>query len=431
MASTSATNQDTLVTLKINIEGSNRRFKLPLRDLGASTLPDKLRFLLAIPTTSEAVFERYSDSAAAFVVLDPNNASVYKQLYRAAKAKLKLRLKVTVKDKEPVTPKPATVEDEEPTPVSPVEEQPSSFQSFAEPTAPASQQVPSAVSYPETTIYPGSVAEIQRGFEELLIKPRPASTASSTMAPCCSQFKRDVPSMFHHKEVPRMNNCSSTEIPVTRGTAARDKWFAELAGLSSERQNAVRLTEPAPHVVSVFSVYCNNCEQSIPDEHYHCSTCEDGDFDLCQACVDVGVLCGGEGHWMIKRFVKNGKVINSTTETIAPKVKSIEPKVASAIPEVLEVPVATRTCNSCIQELTEENFVTCTTCPDYDLCIACHVGMEHGHHPKHAFEPAVEDSSLDLIAQALLAPGRNTSHNAICDGCDKVSLSLYFFLFNG
>jgi len=57
--------------------------------------------------------------------------------------------------------------------------------------------------------------------------------------------------------------------------------------------------------------------------------------------------------------------------------------------------------------------------------------MEHGHHPKHAFEPAVEDSSLDLIAQALLAPGRNTSHNAICDGCDKVSLSLYFFLFNG
>jgi hypothetical protein len=43
MASTAATNQDTLVTLKINIEGSNRRFKLPLRDLGASTLPDKVR----------------------------------------------------------------------------------------------------------------------------------------------------------------------------------------------------------------------------------------------------------------------------------------------------------------------------------------------------------------------------------------------------
>lgn len=38
----SATNPDTLVTLKVNIEGSNRRFKLPLRDLGANTLPEKV-----------------------------------------------------------------------------------------------------------------------------------------------------------------------------------------------------------------------------------------------------------------------------------------------------------------------------------------------------------------------------------------------------
>lgn len=30
------------MTLKINIEGTNRRFKLPLRDLGASTLPEKV-----------------------------------------------------------------------------------------------------------------------------------------------------------------------------------------------------------------------------------------------------------------------------------------------------------------------------------------------------------------------------------------------------
>jgi hypothetical protein len=42
MASTTPTNPDTLVTLKVNVEGSNRRFKLPLRDLGASTLPDKV-----------------------------------------------------------------------------------------------------------------------------------------------------------------------------------------------------------------------------------------------------------------------------------------------------------------------------------------------------------------------------------------------------
>ena len=264
-------------------------------------------------------------------------------------------------------PKPATVEDEEPNPVSPVDDKPvlpdiPSFQSFKMPGSIESQDVldapepSSAASYSENTIYPGSVAEIQRGFEELLINQPRSSTTSTTsvppMAPCCSQFKREVPSMFHHKEVPRMNNCSSTEIPVTRGTAARDKWFAELAGLSNERQQA-RTSTVGPSVpvpaVSIFSVYCNNCSESIPNEHYHCSTCDDGDYDLCQSCVNGGVLCGGEDHWMIKRFVKNGKVINSTTETIAPKPAASEPKAAPIIPEDLQVPIATRTCNSCIQ----------------------------------------------------------------------------------
>jgi len=49
--------------------------------------------------------------------------------------------------------------------------------------------------------------------------------------------------------------------------------------------------------------------------------------------------------------------------------------------------------------------------------------MEHGHHPKHAFEPALEETQLDFISKTLLAPGRNIGHNAICDGCDKVCSS--------
>lgn len=36
-------NQDTLITLKIVIDGNNRRFKLALRDLGAHVLPQKVR----------------------------------------------------------------------------------------------------------------------------------------------------------------------------------------------------------------------------------------------------------------------------------------------------------------------------------------------------------------------------------------------------
>lgn len=53
--------------------------------------------LLEIPATQEVVFERYSDSAGAFIILDPENPHVYKTLFRAAKAKLKLRLRATLK----------------------------------------------------------------------------------------------------------------------------------------------------------------------------------------------------------------------------------------------------------------------------------------------------------------------------------------------
>ncbi|KAG9228622.1 hypothetical protein BJ875DRAFT_489683 [Amylocarpus encephaloides] len=417
MASTTATNPDTLVALKVNIEGSNRRFKLPLRDLGASTLPDKLRFLLAIPPTSEAVFERYSDSAAAFVVLDPANTSVYKQLYRAAKAKLKLRLKVTVKDKEPVQPKPASVEDEESAPVSPVEAEEATTQLAPIPPAPASP----SVTYPEAP----SVDEIQREMDQLIINQSrhyttTVSGAHTSSIPPLAAALTCYPRVA--SSCPRTvveNQDASSLIPLI--PTGRDNWFAELAGVSQAHQSALKNSTDArlsPH--NIFSVYCNDCGNAIPDEHYHCSTCDDGDFDLCQNCVDDGVVCGGAGHWMIKRFVKNGKVINSVTERLAPKPKApLTSESKATLVEEAKIPLATRTCNCCIAELSEEHFVACTSCDDYDLCVRCHVSNEHGHHPSHAFAPAVEDTNLGSIARALLAPGRNVGHNAVCDGCDK------------
>jgi hypothetical protein len=54
-----------------------------------------MRELLAIPKGREVYFYRYSDSAGEWILLDPNSSPVYKQLFRAAKAKLKLRIKVT------------------------------------------------------------------------------------------------------------------------------------------------------------------------------------------------------------------------------------------------------------------------------------------------------------------------------------------------
>lgn len=69
----------------------------------------------------------------------------------------------------------------------------------------------------------------------------------------------------------------------------------------------------------MFCIDCNNCGRSIANEHYHCSICEHGDYDLCPQCVDDGASCRGEGHWLIKRVVANGVVTNSTTEKIPPR----------------------------------------------------------------------------------------------------------------
>lgn len=109
-----------------------------------------------------------------------------------------------------------------------------------------------------------------------------------------------------------------------------------------------RPTLPTLHdfCTSAFSIDCNHCGHSVANEHYHCSKCEMGDFDLCPTCIEQGVTCDGEDHWLIKRTVKNGKVYSSNTETLPSKRKS-EP-----VPEATVEPVIgeedQRTCNSCI-----------------------------------------------------------------------------------
>lgn len=127
---------------------------------------------------------------------------------------------------------------------------------------------------------------------------------------------------------------------------------------------------------------------------------------------------------MVKRFVKNGCVVNSTTQRIPPKVK---------VEEKQEIPGAfttekqsvvleeepTRTCNCCVKVLPEHEFVTCESCDDYDLCIPCHVSNKHGHHPAHPFKAATQDTVLPTLADILCNSGRNVRHSAVCDGCDK------------
>lgn len=348
---------ETPIVVKVLFRGQTKKFKLPLKDLGAQVLPDKLRNALDISPDEQVVFERYSDSAAAYVTLDADKPHVYKTLFRAAKAKLKLRLKATIPGEhfEPPVPAPPAP----PAPVSPV---------IARSPLPKMEPI-SPVSPPKPV--------------------EPVDTEG--------------------------------EAPVPRSFSARQSFFENLANANFEGGLAFR---PKPNnVCTSWVVYCNNCNHPMEDEHFHCSVCDGGDYDLCPACVDNGVHCPGKGHWMVKRFVKNGSVVNSTTQRIPPKVRADDhqemPGAFNDEKQPMPVEEPTRTCNCCVKILPEKEFVTCLSCEDYDLCLDCHVNNKHGHHPGHIFKAATSETVLSTLAGALCNSGRNVRHSAVCDGCDK------------
>ncbi|KAK7550895.1 hypothetical protein IWX50DRAFT_670688 [Phyllosticta citricarpa] len=416
MATTVPVTMDTLVTIKVSIQGSNRKFKVPMRDLGAAVLPTKLRQLLNIPPNQQVIFERFSDSAGAYIILDPDNPQVYKTLFRAAKAKLKLRLRATVtNDPSDKTERSAI----RPTPL---------------PVELPTRNMPALVSR----------AESIRIKEQSRSSPAPQQQNNTGTIPLYPYARLPA---FHKTDM-KTSLPSSASATENNGEAQVPQPFDALP-CGSNTVHFLNQNDGSSVTTSTWSVYCNQCDGPIVNEHFHCSICDEGDFDLCKACVDAGEHCHASVHWLVKRFIQNGKVSNSTTERIGPKSKPEDFKMefeaktepaseenkgmpgayfgdaidkatfGEAKPQV-EIPLTpTRTCNSCVKELPDPNFVHCTECDDYDLCLSCHVGTQHGHHPGHSFEPVTEGPLVGPLAKFLCAAGRNVRHSAVCDGCEE------------
>lgn len=212
--------------------------------------------LLGVPEDVNVILERYSDSASSYIRLDSDNTVAYKQLYRAAKAKLKLRIKATTLDPSPT----------------------------------ASPEVPQPAEQPQMTQQPVRSSYL----DTVLSAPVPAA-------------RLDLP--------------LTTSDPANNGTGDATKQILT-SGQPLPREFEIEQDKLHFPVIShksasgMFCIDCNNCNRSIANEHFHCSICEDGDYDLCPQCVKAGASCGGEGHWLIKRVVNNGIVNNSTTETL-------------------------------------------------------------------------------------------------------------------
>lgn len=292
MSSVAHAGPDAMVTLKVMYDGTTRRAKMPLREMIPSALEEHVRSFLHIPAETKIMVERYSDSAAAYVMLDSANMGVYKQLYRAAKAKSKLKLRVSVLSQDKTTPKPVSVEDE-----------PESAP--ANPSPPATSSAAS-----------GSQATLSKQYDANLLKE-----AAKLIEKQQSEFDARMQRIIKNNE----------ELASLTSQFAGCQPFTTT---STVPKASGPLTPACPASGgAMFAVCCNSCEKNVPGAHYHCSTCDDGDFDLCQSCVDQGITCYSDEHWLIKRTMNNGQIVNSTTETIAPKAKSAGKAAVAPKPE--------------------------------------------------------------------------------------------------
>ncbi|KAJ9611456.1 hypothetical protein H2200_004640 [Cladophialophora chaetospira] len=328
---------DTPITVKVIIDGTNRRFKLPLRDLGANVFPQKLRSLLAIPPEQEVRFDRFSDSAGSYITLDSNNPAIYKQLYRAAKAKLKLRLKATVERKpvKEVLPQVTAMDQKKPT--APLPEPRNTFLETVLSQPSVNGAAPSFKSFQKTCQY----------------------------SPKCSipgAFDLDV---NHAEQPPQPTSLYGTKDIYSLPTLPQMSDFPSTS----------------------YTIDCNHCGSSVPNEHYHCGICEGGDFDLCKTCIDAGITCDGDEHWLLKRTIRNGVVIPSTTETLPPK------KLSKSATEDLVTPISPEqdgddlTCNSCI----------------------CQMPAPGDKHPGHRFAPIYTPIKIMRVSKP-------THRGIYCDG---------------
>ncbi|KAF2674526.1 hypothetical protein BT63DRAFT_408708 [Microthyrium microscopicum] len=453
---------DTAISIKITVNGIPKKFKLPLADLVPGILPAKLRNILAIAENQAAVFERFSDSSASYVNLDPSNLHAYRTLYRAAKAKLKLRMRATV-GPPPPSVYPGILNEtinslanldfgsqSTLTSIAGPSGSQSSIRTFINPPPVVTSSAPAIVSDSAST----STSTVAQAIANAMFVSSPSVAAAA--APAESAKPTSPPALFNGpsgEQKLKIESPSSTGLAGLHilkdlnkdsraSNATRYPYYPTVKDFKSHpafsgcgptktvQSPCLRMSDPQhlpPGSTYSWTVYCNECNATMLEEHYHCNICENGDYDLCSKCLGNGKHCLDDNHWLIKRNMQSGKVVNATTEKLASKAKSEasskempgayteEKKLEEPIPA--EIP--TRTCNCCVKVFNEDAFVTCVNCEDYDLCIECLEDSKHGHHPGHSFSPVSRNLVMSVNASGLCKAGRNVHHAAICDNCNN------------
>lgn len=71
------------------------------------------------------------------------------------------------------------------------------------------------------------------------------------------------------------------------------------------KPNLIVTSRPVAFISRLFStnwIVCDGCDRDPCPTFYHCSICDDGNFDLCEDCKAQGVLCQNQGHDLIRTY---------------------------------------------------------------------------------------------------------------------------------
>ena len=135
--------------------------------------------------------------------------------------------------------------------------------------------------------------------------PRFKCTAEHTNPVAMPPCSRDVPPYFAEM----IEKCRSPD-PRARPTAHElAESFPSKRDLTQELSTIV--TSFAARVNrSYFCTHCDNCGTICRNLHYHCNACSLGGFDLCPPCFEQYRGCFDPSHRLMKRAVRDGKLID-------------------------------------------------------------------------------------------------------------------------
>lgn len=355
---------DTKIVVKAQYQGALRRFRVNLSDCTPQVFPAKVKSLLSIADEEAITIERFSDSVGEFVVLDADVPTVYKQLYRAARAKQKLRIRIVSPTAEPVPTNESNI-----------------------------SLVPSENTI-VNSIAPASEAPV----------PEPSVFDENLVNDAIDRYVNGV-------RFQQVLNEKVEDVVKKHSTPSTPSVAESMAATIIAPPPAPK-TEPKPARCPMmprfmtFALYCNQCNGDIHGEHSHCEQCDLGDFDLCNACVEKGAHCKDEGHWMIKRVFKNGEITSSSTTSYSSPAPRTEKKEGPQL-----------TCNNCHAAGPANQYIECRDCV-FKVCRSC-IDTIGNHNPKHNFERVSSELKLSRYQLSLLDAGRGFKHPAICDGCDQ------------